>query len=149
MEPNIVVKERKYKRSEEYEEDEEFAKVFNTTTFEFEENEEFDKMFNTTTFESSKNEEDKEVDRLFNMNRNSDEEHTTSYEYEEDVEFAKVLYTTTFEFEATDDPNDEPAKITPMHEEEVPEVTTDAEETIEDYVQWKEDKSLTTGSVCP
>jgi hypothetical protein len=48
--------------------------------------------------------------------------------------------------EEMDEPNVEPAKITPMHEEEVPEVTTDAEETTEEDAQWKEDKSLTTGS---
>jgi hypothetical protein len=39
-----MVEERKYEKSEEHEEDEEFAKVFNTTTFEFEVNEEFDKV---------------------------------------------------------------------------------------------------------
>ena len=53
----------------EFEEDEEFAKVFYTTTFEFEENKEFDKVFNNTTFEFEKNKEDKEFDKVFNMDR--------------------------------------------------------------------------------
>ena len=45
--------------------------------------------------------------------------------------------------EEIDGPNNEPAKMTPMHEEEVPDVTTDAEETIVDDTEWKDDKSLT------
>ena len=45
--------------------------------------------------------------------------------------------------EEIDKPDDEPAKMTPIHEEEVPDVTTDAEETIEDDTEWKDDKSLT------
>jgi hypothetical protein len=84
MELDIAkMEERKYEKSEEYEEDEDFAMVFNATTFEFEENEEFDEMFNTTTFESSENEEDKVVDMVFDRNRDIAEGHTTSFEFEE------------------------------------------------------------------
>ena len=46
-------------------EDEEFAKVFHSTTCEFDEDEEFAKVFNMTAFEFNENEGAREFDEVF------------------------------------------------------------------------------------
>jgi hypothetical protein len=77
-------------QTEKFEEEEEFASVFYTTTFEFKEDEEFDRMFNNTTFDFKENERFEEMIIIAKGSfTNKFEEQANEFltdEYEENVE---------------------------------------------------------------
>ena len=81
---------------EKFEEEEEFASVYYTTTFELQECEEFDRLFNKTTIDF---EEDGEFDKINEEEKVAKMFYTTNSEFKESKEFDRMFNNTTFRFE--------------------------------------------------